>query len=289
MRAAGYGHDCQQPTDPALAETPIGSAADPLAGWPNRSVLVDPSGRRMLAYSGYERTDGQPWADGVWVPPDVDIDAAAALAVTSLAGWACSSDDPRLVQSLVALGAIELRHAHQMTHRLTDLPGLVPDGFAVAQLDAESLMARSYEIGSVARRAYPPGNPDHNWADIAAAEHSMLKTAAGEVLGPLLPASTVALDRDDAVLGACLVVDREGPVPDGGPWILDVFRDPATTFGGVGSALIIGAMRALAEGGASALGLAVTHANAHARQVYERLGFLSVSESWTVALPTDGG
>jgi ribosomal protein S18 acetylase RimI-like enzyme len=289
MRAAGYDHDCPQPTDSALAENPIGSAADPLADWPNRSALTDPSGHRTLVYSRYQRTDGQPWADGVWVPPDVDLDVAADLAVRSWAGWACSTGDPGLVQSLLARGAIELRHAHQLTHRLTDLPELVLDGFAVMQLDAESLVARSYEIGSAAWSAYPPGHPDHDWADVAAAERSMRQAAAGEVLGPLLPASTVALDPDDAVLGACLVVNRARPLPDGGPWILDVFRAPATPFSGVGSALIRGALEALAECGAPALGLVVTHANKHARQVYERLGFLPVSESWTVTMPTDAG
>jgi hypothetical protein len=113
----------------------------------------------------------------------------------------------------------------------------------------------------------------------------MRKAAAGEVLGPLLAASTVALGPGDAVLGACLVVDREGPIPDGGPWILDVFRDPTIPLAGVGFNLIGGSMHALADVGAPALGLVVTHANAHARQVYARLGFTSVSESWTVTLP----
>jgi GNAT superfamily N-acetyltransferase len=272
-----------------MTQNPVDSAADPLADWPHREVLADASGHRMLVYSRYERTDGQSWADGVWLPPDVDLDAAADLAVRSWAGWACSSGDPELVRSLLARGAIELRHAHQMTHPLIDLHALVPDGFSVGQLDAESLVARSHEIGSAAWHAYPPGHPDHDWADIAAASRSMRRTAAGEVLGPLLTASTVALGADGAVLGACLVVDREGPIPGGGPWILDVFRDPATPFRGVGSALIGGALQALAEVGAPALGLVVTHANAQARQVYERLGFLPVSESWTVALPVDAG
>ena len=261
------------------------SADDPLADWPSREVLADSGGHRILVYSRYERTNGQPWADGVWLPPDIDLDAAADLAVDSWAGWALSSGDPELVRSLVARGATELRHAHQLTHPLTDLPSRVPEGFSVVPLDAQTLDARSYEIGSSAWHAYPPGHPDHDWVDIAAAAGSMRKVAAGEVLGPLLDASTVALGADRAVLGACLVVEREGPVPDGGPWILDVFRDPTTEFRGVGTAVIGGALRALAEVGAPALGLAVTHTNAHARQVYERLGFVPVSESWTVTLP----
>jgi ribosomal protein S18 acetylase RimI-like enzyme len=261
------------------------SADDPLADWPNREVLADSGGRRILVYSRYERMNGQPWADGVWLPPDVDPDAAADLAASAWAGWACSSSHPELVQSLLARAATELRHAHQLTHPLTDLPLQVPGGIAVVPLDARTLAARSYEVGSAAWHAYPPGHPDHDWVDIAAAERSMRRVAAGEVLGPLLNASTVALGADDAVLGACLVVEREGPVPDGGPWILDVFRDPTAPFRGVGSAVIRAALRSLAEVGAPALGLAVTHANAGARQVYERLGFVQVSESWTVTLP----
>jgi hypothetical protein len=264
---------------------PYGSADDPLAAWPNREVLADARGQRMLVYSRYERTNGQPWADGVWLPPEADLDAAADLAIGSWTGWACSSGDPELVQSLLARGAIELRHAHQMTHPLTHLPDLAPEGFSVMPLDAETLAERSYEIGSAAWLAYPPGHPDHDWADIAAAERSMRKAAAGEVLGPLLAASTVALGLDEAVLGACLVVEREGPAPDGGPWILDVFRDPTNPLRGVGFVLIGGSLRALADVSAPALGLVVTHANARARSVYERLDFVPVSESWTVALP----
>jgi GNAT superfamily N-acetyltransferase len=261
------------------------SADDPLAAWPNREVLADSGGHRILVYCRYERANRQPWADGVWLPPDVDPDAAADLAANAWAGWACSSSDPELAQSLLARGATELRHAHQLTHPLTDLPSQVPGGFSIVPLDAQTLAARSYEVGSAAWHAYPPGHPDHDWVDVAAAERSMRKVAAGEVLGPLLDASTLALGADDAVLGACLVVEREGPVPDGGPWILDVFRDPTTPFRGVGFAVIGGALRALVEVGAPALGLAVTHANARARQVYERLGFVPVSESWTVTLP----
>jgi ribosomal protein S18 acetylase RimI-like enzyme len=263
---------------------PYRSPDDPLAAWPNRQVLVV-SGQRMLAYSRYERIDGQPWADGVWVPPDVDVNAATELAIDSWPGWVCSSGDERVVRSLRARGATELRHAHQMTHRLTDLPRPASDGFIVESLDAQTLAASSYEIGATAWHAYPPGHPDHEWADVAAAQCSMRNTAAGEVLGPMLAASTVARDHDNAVLGACLIVDREGPVPDGGPWILDVFRDPSTRYAGVGSALIGGSMRVLARAGAPALGLVVTHANTRARQVYERLGFVPVSQSWTVTLP----
>jgi GNAT superfamily N-acetyltransferase len=261
------------------------AAVDPLAEWPNRQTLDDSDGRRILVFSKYERTNGQPWADGVWLPPDVDPDAAADLAACAWPGWACSSSDPELVQSLLARAATELRHAHQLTHPLTELPDLAAQGFSVVPLDAQTLAARSYEIGAAAWHAYPPGHPDHDWNDIAAAERSMQKVAAGEVLGPLLEASTVALDADHSVLGACLVVEREGPIPDGGPWILDVFRDPTTSLHGVGAALIGSVLRALAERGAPALGLAVTHDNARARAVYKQLGFVPVSESWTVTLP----
>jgi hypothetical protein len=264
---------------------PRRSADDPLAEWPNREVLADERGHRVLVYSRYERMNGQPWADGVWLPPDVDPDAAADLMVGSWAGWACSSSEPALVRSLLARGASELRHAHQMSHPLRDLPQLAPEGFTVGPLDAETLAGRSYEIGSAAWHAYPPGHPDHDWVDIAAAERSMRKAAAGEVLGPLLAASTVALGPDQTVLGACLVVDRDGPVPDGGPWILDVFRDPTIALHGVGFVLIGSSLHALAHIGAPALGLVVTHANARARSVYARLGFVPVSESWTVIIP----
>jgi ribosomal protein S18 acetylase RimI-like enzyme len=104
------------------------------------------------------------------------------------------------------------------------------------------------------------------------------------VLGPLLDCSALAT-RDDRVVGACLVVDRAGNPPDGGPWVLDVFRDPADPARGIGAAMLSQAARSARAASLPALSLAVTHENSAARAVYERLGFADLGESWTLALP----
>jgi ribosomal protein S18 acetylase RimI-like enzyme len=91
----------------------------------------------------------------------------------------------------------------------------------------------------------------------------------------------------DAARGAALVVDDAGP-PFGYVFLTKlwsnelggeiVFIDelwitPERRGRGVGTALIAHAMRAMRESGAVAFELEVTHDNARARALYERLGF----------------
>jgi ribosomal protein S18 acetylase RimI-like enzyme len=54
---------------------------------------------------------------------------------------------------------------------------------------------------------------------------------------------------------------------------------------GAGNALLVEALRALNQAAEPSLGLAVTHADAGARALYERLGFEYVLEGRVVALP----
>jgi ribosomal protein S18 acetylase RimI-like enzyme len=127
--------------------------------------------------------------------------------------------------------------------------------------------------------AYPPGHPDHQPRDEAQtlSEH-LVPLLRGELVGRLLPCSTLAVDTDDTVVGGVLVNDWRGT-----PWVSDVVRHPAGSPAGLGSALLATTMDRAAADGHPAIGLAVTHANP-ARRVYERLGFTVVRTAVTVAI-----
>jgi len=127
--------------------------------------------------------------------------------------------------------------------------------------------------------AYPPDHPDHGAipgddADVLAA------IIDGEQYGPLLAGSGLAVSADGAVVGAVLLATLEGGAPPVyGPWVIDVFRDPA--WRGVGRALM---RRALALADYDTLGLIVTEGNDPARRLYESLGFELVLSSLVVQI-----
>ena len=261
------------------------SDSDPLAHWPERTPLLDADGATVLVYSaGDTERDGRPWVDGAWRPPDVDAEHCADVVLSELAGAALSTNDADLVDALRRRGAHELRHAHSMTLDLTGEPivAQVPDGVSVTSLTADEVAELAADVGAVARRAH--ADDGEGWPSDAEAARAMRRTAAGEVLGPLLDSSVLAR-RADRVVGACLIVDRAGDPPYGGPWVLDVFRDPADPARGIGAAMLAHAARSLRSAGLGALSLVVTHDNAGARAVYERLGFDDLGESWTLAIP----
>ena len=160
----------------------------------------------------------------------------------------------------------------------------MPDGADLSPLTQATLEAEADELGALNVAAYPADHPDHEHADAASAARKMRAFAAGEILGRLLEVSTVAR-IGGRLAGACIVVDRDGEPPDAGPWIVDVFRDPALAVKGLGAALIAATLAASRDAGLSGVGLAVTHANAGALSVYRKLGFVETAEAWTLALP----
>jgi ribosomal protein S18 acetylase RimI-like enzyme len=266
--------------------SPSDVSGDPLADWPVRTPLYDDEGRVLLVFSLAESTrSGRPWADGVWRPPTVSLEECLEAALDAFAGYAVSTSDKALAEALLSRGSERIRHAHAMSHSLVVLPdqALNPQ-VAVHRLPAQELLGRVDRLGSLNFAAYPPGHPDHEHADIAAAVREIRGIGLGEILGPYLEVSQVAL-VDDAIVGACLVVDRDGMPPEGGPWIVDVFRDPTAAVGGIGRALVIHALRASQQAGLAGVSLAVSHENANAVALYTALGFVDVSQSWTVALP----
>ncbi len=246
--------------------------------------MSDDSGRLLFAFTITESArTGQPWADQVWRPSDAPVAVVCETALAAFPGWRLSTADTGLVAGLTASGATERRHAHTMTHPLSDLPGLRrPDGVGIEQLTRATLADIAADLGAIYLAAYPPGHPDPADGDAAALAAQLRAIGRGDLLGPFMDVSQVAWAHG-ALAGACLVVDRTGRPPNAGPWVIDVFRDPGAP-AGVGSALMAAALHAAAQA-LPALSLTVSHGNLRARGVYERLGFLDVLEEWTLVLP----
>jgi ribosomal protein S18 acetylase RimI-like enzyme len=258
---------------------------DPSADLPGRTSLVGDDGRLLLVFSLAEGTrENRLWADAAWRPPSAPVDETKRAVLHAFAGYAFSTSDELLADALSAAGAGELRHAHAMSHLLLELPGVAVDPrIKVEPLTSAQLVRHAESLGQISFVAYPEGHPDHvhDSTDIV---DELLAIARGELLGPYLELSRVAL-ADGDIVGACLVVDREGVPPDGGAWIIDVFRDPASQIPGIGTALITSVLAAAQTDGTAGVSLAVSHSNDRAHRLYQRLGFAHTSQSWTLALP----
>jgi ribosomal protein S18 acetylase RimI-like enzyme len=259
---------------------------DPFGQWPGRTPLFGDDGELLLVFTLAESTrNDRRWVDACWRPPTADVDACCEAVLDAFAGDAFTSLDIDLAHALLASGADEIRHAHSMSHSLDPLPSVqLPDSLAVAQLTGAELESAAAELGDVSVRAYPDGHPDHEHVDRDAAADELRQFARGTILGPYLEVSTVATLGGRRV-GACLVVQREGEPPDGGPWIVDVFRDPDAAVPGIGAALIAASLASAQAAGLPGLSLVVTDANHRARRLYRRLGFVEGLEAWTLALP----
>ena len=258
-------------------------ATDPHRDWPTRTPLYDDGRLVAIFTTGADQHEEAPWVDGVWCPSHVDTPKVADVLAPAFAGWRLSTSDFPLAAELVARGALVLRHVHTMTHDLLDLPAY--DGQAtVARLSAPDLVERAAEVDRVLRSAYPPGHPDHRDERVTTNGAGMRRVASGEVLGPLLDCSSVAL-AGGTVAGACLVVERDGRPPDGGPWVLEIFRDPAVAARGIGRALLATTLALAFEARLPGLSLVVSDANVRARSLYTALGFQETAQSLTLLMP----
>ena len=144
----------------------------------------------------------------------------------------------------------------------------VPDGISLRDLDAAKLAQAARGVGAVAYRAYA----GRRWGSEADAAAAMAGVAGGRTVGPLLDCSALATRRND-VVGACLVVDRPGEPPHGGPWLLDVFRDPDDPAPGIGSAMLAYAARSARSASLSGITAEVADANERVRAFLTRMGF----------------
>jgi GNAT superfamily N-acetyltransferase len=238
---------------------------------PDRVELTDDDGRPVLSFTTGTR-EGRSWARGA----EVLGPGAVERALTELAGWMVSGQ-AELGLGLVARGATLRRHAHEMT---LDLVGwsrpqpTPPPGLRIVPCDRPAADLLAAHLA-----AYGPGHVDHNDETAEQATDELSRMISGELVGPLLGCSRLVVDAGDAVVAGCLVNDMTWM-----PFVTNVFRDPARSPAGTGTALLTAVLTAAAADGLARIGLAVTDGNP-ARRVYERLGFTHYSESVTVLVP----
>jgi GNAT superfamily N-acetyltransferase len=235
-------------------------------------VLLDADGTPVGHYDHDER-NGVVYADLFLREPGISAEHAAAAVLADLRGVRIAGD-AALGNELVAAGGRPLRHAHLMSHDLSERPAR-PElpGYRLTDVDRPAA-----DLMDAFRAAYPAGHPDHRVEPYEQALATIDGYVEGREFGPLLRGSGLAVASDGVVAGAILVGTLPGDPPLNGPWIIEVFRHPAHP--GVGRALI---ERTLAIADVPALGLMVTEGNP-ARRLYERLGFRVVFSTQVVQI-----
>jgi hypothetical protein len=252
----------------------------PVADDPSRRpagrVLLDAAGTPIARYDHALRGD-VPIADLFAREPGVSVDRAAAAVLAELRGMKIAGDEA-LGRALLAAGGTKVRHGHLYTYDFARRPPprtwTDPPGVRLTDVDRPAA-----DLVDAYNAAYPPDHPDHGFVsgDVADELDAIVRRAQ---YGPLLAGSGLAVSDDGAVVGAVLLGTLEGGAPPVyGPWVIDVFRDPA--WPGVGRALMV---RALALADCDTLGLIVTDGNDAPRRLYEALGFELVLSSLVVQL-----
>jgi GNAT superfamily N-acetyltransferase len=258
-------------------------ARDPAAG-PLGRLLVDREGRPLARFQDDAR-DGTRWADLFELADGTTPEQVVPAVLADLPG-ALVSGSEAVGLALVAAGARRRRHAHVFSRDLRAdppppwRPSRVPDGVRITPLDRPAA-----DLVDAWRAAFPPGHPDHlGGPPPADVERELADQIAGQVLGPLLPCSGLAVNDEDRVVAGIIVTDRRGTPPWGAPWVGDLFRHPDRRWAGLGRLLLERALGIAAELGLPTLGLAVTEGNP-ARRLYESLCFRLVLTSLTVEVP----
>ncbi|GAA1017958.1 hypothetical protein Aple_026610 [Acrocarpospora pleiomorpha] len=238
-----------------------------------RKTATDPQGVPVITYRKGVR-DGLPWADNV----EVVGPEPAKLIMSDFVGWAVSVQVD-LGTELIESGARLSRHAHTMycdlTGTLPPADSAAPPGFGFAP--AHEHEGREMVAAMVA--AYPPGHPDHSGREPEDAyEQELAPLISGQLIGELLPCSSVAVDGGGAVVGGVLVNQWRDVA-----WISEVFRHPDKSPPGLGARLIRHVQLRGAADGLPTIGLAVSYANP-AKHVYARLGFAIADTMMTVII-----
>ncbi|MCO1578483.1 GNAT family N-acetyltransferase [Crossiella sp. SN42] len=246
-----------------------------------REELLDGTGRVVAHYDRRTRLD-LPYAAEL-EPVDISAEDLVRLLFTERKGWVFSAG-PEICLPAKANGGTVVRHAHAYSFDLREQQA-DPDWLNPPLADglrAEEFTATLEEIFPAYQRAFPPGHVDHV-LDAEGERANFAQLLAGEVLGPVLPCSGLIRDGEE-VVGVVVVNDRAGDPPLLGPWIGQIYRDPAPRYRGLGMVLLRRAVALAAQAGLPAVGLAVTDGNP-ARWVYEKAGFRHVEESMTVLIP----
>jgi GNAT superfamily N-acetyltransferase len=233
-------------------------------------MLVDADGAEIGAFLYVEREDRRV-ADLFEPAPDLPLKRIVAAIRAELRGWRIAGDE-RLGAALLDAGARPVRHGHVLTHDLETIPSET-GGFALAPFDhAAAALVPAYLV------AYGPGHPDFATREGEDPQAELAQLLSGGELGPVLACSGAALDGD-RVVGAIIVTDSPGEPPFGGPWVCELFRDPAHP--GTGRALLEHALNGAQAAGLPALSLAVTTGNP-AQRLYESVGFRRVLTTLSV-------
>ncbi len=243
--------------------------------------LTDADGTVLGRFEDEGERDGKRWAD-LFAPADgVAPERAAAAIVAQMRGWRVASD-AAFGRLMVAAGAQLRRHSHVLSRDLVRDPTPdawleppVPAGFRLTAVDRPAI-----DLAPACAAAYPPGHPDfHDIPDPTRPEVELEELISGRLLGPLLRCSGLVVRDDGSVAGAILVNAQPGDPPFSGPWVSQVFRDPAAA--GTGGPLLRRALAIATRDGLPAISLAVTHTNP-ARGVYAALGFTEALEAYSV-------
>lgn len=244
---------------------------------PQRVSLYDAHGRPLLSYLPGMR-DGLPWADNATLlAPAANV---CAVVLEQLPGWLVSVS-PGFGAELLRHGASLHRHAFTMALELR--PGMPepapPDGLRFVPCDRPAA-----EIQPAISAAFPPGHPDHQADDetlpSSAGVSELEQLISGSLVGPLLPCSLLAIGQTGVVVAGCLINDLAPR-----PWISLIFRDPGRSPRGTGALMLAVAAARAGNGGITSIGLAVTAGNP-AQRVYQRAGFTTLDESFTVRIPS---
>ena len=247
-------------------------------------TLRDDDGRALADIEVIPR-GAAPRADVVVLAGDA-VEAVADAVWSRLPGFRVSvTDHDGVADRLLTLGASPGRHLLAMELDLrTGVPVARPSAVTVGPMEVD----RTADYGAIVSRAYPPGHPDHEPGDAEpeGAARTVAALLRGEQVGPWLPEASFDARDGDRVLGAVLLSEMPPSMTyQGGPWVTEIFVDPAATGQGIGGTLLARAAAAVAAAGRPTLGLAVTVGNP-AQRLYEALGFVTLQDIRQVVLPT---